>query len=89
MPQDRLPSVRRYCDDTCARTAWLAARARIRMDTFKAVDIAIRRLRMTGKPTDHAAAAVLAALHLDMLTHHQAEQAERVAAFRARVPHAA
>jgi hypothetical protein len=89
MAQDRLPSVRSYCDDRCARTAWLATRARMRMDSLKALDIAIQKLRRSAKPTEYAAAVVLTTLRLDMVDQHQHEQAERVAAFRARLPHAA
>jgi hypothetical protein len=59
MPQDRLPNARPYCDDKCARQAWLGARARKFMTATKALDIAIRRLRKSRMPTVLAAAFTL------------------------------
>ncbi len=89
MPQDRLPSARRYCDDKCARQAWLVARALRLMTTVKALEIAIRRLRKSHMPTVLAAAFTLADLHHDLVDRQEANCADRIAAFQSKLPRAA
>ena len=86
MPQDRLPPVRRYCHDKCARQAWLVARARKSMNSIKALDIAIRRLRM---PTVLAAGSALADLRYELVERQEVERAERIVAFQSKLPRAA
>ena len=89
MPQDRLPSARRYCDDKCARQAWLVARALRLMTTVKALEIAVRRLRKSHMPTVLAAAFTLADLHHDLVDRQEANCADRIAAFQSKLPRAA
>jgi hypothetical protein len=89
MPQDRLPAVRRYCDDTCARHAWLVARARQRMTAIKPLDVAVHRLRKSLMPTVLAAAFTLVELRRELADCQQADSAARVAAFLSKLPPAA
>jgi hypothetical protein len=67
LPQDRLPSRRRYCHGQCARKAWLVARARRNLTTIAALEIAIRKLRRSRYPRHIAAAHVLNALWQEMM----------------------
>jgi hypothetical protein len=67
MPQDRLPAVRRYCTDRCARKAWLAARAQTSMTSVGALEIAIHRLQKSRDPRVAAAASVLTELHRQLV----------------------
>ena len=69
LPQDRLPGMRRYCDDRCAKRARLFARAKERTTVARALNIAVRRLQGSRTPTIVAAAAVLAQFR-DELTEH-------------------
>ena len=64
--QDRLPSRRRYCDQRCARKAWLVARARRALTSVAALDIAIRKLRRSRYPRHVAAAHALTALQREI-----------------------
>ncbi len=89
MPQDRLPAVRRYCHDKCARQAWLVARARKSMSSIKALDIAIRRLRKSRMPTVLAAGSALADLRYELVERQEVERAERIVAFQFKLPRAA
>jgi hypothetical protein len=89
MPQDRLPPVRRYCHDKCARQAWLVARARNSMNSIKALDIAIRRLRKSRMPTVLAAGSSLADLLHDLVERQEDERAARIVAFQSKLPLAA
>jgi hypothetical protein len=89
MPQDRLPAVRRYCHDKCARQAWLVARARKSMNSIKALDIAIRRLRKRRMPTVLAAGSSLADLLHDLVERQDDERAARIVAFQSRLPRVA
>ena len=89
MPQDRLPAVRRYCHDKCARQAWLVARARKSMNSIKALDIAIRRLRKSRMPTVLAAGSSLADLLHDLVERQEDERAARIVAFQSKLPRVA
>ncbi len=89
MPQDRLPAVRRYCHDKCARQAWLVARARKSMNCIKALDIAIRRLRKSRMPTVLAAGSSLADLLHDLVERQDDERAARIVAFQSKLPRVA
>jgi len=89
MPQDRLPAFRRYCDDTCARQAWLLARARQLMTGIKALDVAVRLLRRSRKPTVQAAGFTLADLRRDLVDRCADERVVRIAAFHSKLPRAA
>ena len=89
MPQDRLPAVRRYCHDKCARQAWLVARARKSMNSIKALDIAISRLRKSRMPTVLAAGSALADLRYELVERQEVERAERIVAFQSKLPRVA
>ena len=89
MPQDRLPAFRRYCDDICARRAWLLARARHLMTGLKALDVAVRLLRRSRKPTVQAAGFALADLRRDLVVRYAEERVVRIAAFHSKLPRAA
>ena len=89
MPQDRLPAVRRYCDVKCARQAWLVARARKSMNSIKALDIAIRRLRKSRMPTVLTAGSSLADLLHDLVERQEDERAARIVAFQSKLPRVA
>lgn len=89
MPQDRLPAVRRYCHDKCARQAWLVARARKLMTGLKALDIAIRRLRRSRMPTVLAAVSSLADLRRDLEHRLEDDRPARIAALESRLPRVA
>jgi hypothetical protein len=67
MPQDRLPPVRRYCDDRCARKAWLVARAQRSITSVGALEVAIRRLRKSRYPRLVAAASALVELRRQLV----------------------
>lgn len=71
MPQDRLPGVRRFCDSTCARKAWLLPRAERQLTCVAALDIAIRRLQRTRYPRHLAAVERLVDLKRDLLAGQQ------------------
>jgi hypothetical protein len=68
MPQDRLPGVRRFCDDSCARKAWLAARIQKQLTCVGALEVAIRRLQRSRYPRYLVAAERLLDLKRDLLT---------------------
>ena len=67
LPEDRLPSRRRYCDQRCARKAWLVARARRDLTSIAALQIAIRTLRRSHSPHHLAAAHALSGLQREMI----------------------
>jgi hypothetical protein len=67
LPQDRLPSRRRYCHGRCARKAWLVARARRDLTGVAALEIAIRKLRRSRYPRHLAAAHALTALRQELM----------------------
>jgi hypothetical protein len=67
LPQDRLPSRRRYCHGRCARKAWLVARARRDLTSAAALEIAIRKLRRSRYPRHLAAAHALTALRRELM----------------------
>ena len=88
MPQDRLPGVRRFCDASCARKAWLAARAEKQLTCVGALEIAIRRLQRSRYPRHLVAAERLLDLKRDLVTREEAavstSEAGRALTLRAR-----
>src|SRR5258708_36585644 len=73
----------------CARQAWLVARARKSMNSIKALDIAIRRLRKSRMPTVLAAGSSLADLLHDLVERQEDESAARILAFQSKLPRGA
>lgn len=89
LPQDRLPGIRKYCDDRCARDAWRFARAKERMTLVKALNIAARRLCSGRVPSVLAAGLALAQLRDQLSDDIELERAARVAAFLSKLQRSA
>jgi hypothetical protein len=86
MAQDKLPGVRQFCDDRCARRAWAFERAKQRTTVTKALEIAVRKLQASRMPSIRAAATVLTRLHHELTEEAERECAARVNAFFAKLP---
>jgi hypothetical protein len=59
------------------------------MIRIKALDLAIRRLDKSQKPSMRAADIMLADLRTELIPHEELARAARIAAFRAKLPRAA
>jgi hypothetical protein len=59
------------------------------MNSIKALDIAIRRLRKSRMPTVLAAGSALADLRYELVERQEVERAEQIVAFQSKLPRAA